>query len=193
MKVSRFAKCVLFLVLTAVSFGVSVYLQLQMHKPGLLEKSYYTMNTYIFITAIALIGSGIYSIQSYTRSHREHLTDSVIFIIFGLVLLIEFVMIWIFFGGLDKTFDESAYVAVNVNIAVLSILPILFWIRAVVLAFSLQEPSRSKRVGVRLCCVILLAAMIAAMCFGGMFHMMRFTGDPSEDVSTESMIDTETY
>ena len=48
-----------------------------------MEEAYVRSNVLLFLTAAVLLGVGVYSLMSYTRRHRQHVWDSVFFLVIG--------------------------------------------------------------------------------------------------------------
>lgn len=183
MKLTRFAKAILYILLTAVLLALSSVFQTAMHTEGKLEEHYFQSNSFLFIFAAVLLGSAVYAYLSYTRRHREHLSDNLILFAVGLALMVTVVTVVLSYGGLEGPFTESGYTAVNINIIVLSVLPLPFWIRAGVLAFSTREDSRIRRRIVQTGFFLLTAAVIVLAATGCMWRMERYTQDGGYDTS----------
>lgn len=130
----------MYLVFTTGLFLLSVFFTAGIHNPGHLEQNYFRSTSYLFILAAVLIGGAIYSYQAYTRKYREHAWDSLLLLVTGLALMGTVLFIILYYGGLEGTFTESGYTAANVNIVVLAMLPLPFFVRTAVLVLSLQEP-----------------------------------------------------
>lgn len=182
-KITRFAKSIVYLVFTTGLLLLSVFFTAGIHNTEQLEQNYFRSTSYLFILAAVLIGAAIYSYQAYTRKYREHVWDSLLLLVTGLVLMGAVLFIILYYGGLEGTFTESGYTAANVNIVVLAMLPLPFFVRTVVLAFSLQEPRRGRRLGVQIACAVLLAGMILTFALGGLLGMVRYTGTDTGDGS----------
>lgn len=176
MKVTRFAKSIVYLVFTTGLFLLSVFFTTGIHNSEHLEQNYFRSTSYLFILAAVLIGGAIYSYQAYTRKYREHAWDSLLLLLTGLALMGTVLFIILYYGGLEGTFTESGYTASNVNIVVLAMLPLPFFVRTAVLVLSLQEPRRGRRLIVQIACAALLVGMILAFALGGLLDMVRYTG-----------------
>lgn len=122
MNISRFAKAIAYECLTALLLVISVLFQAAMHTEGQMEEAYVRSNVLLFLTAAVLLGVGVYSLMSYTRRHRQHVWDSVFFLVIGFAFMIAAVMTIVNFGGLEGTFTESGYTAMNVNVVLLTAL-----------------------------------------------------------------------
>ena len=183
MRITRFAKSIVYLVFTTGLFLLSVFFTAGIHNAEHLEQNYFRSTSYLFILAAVLIGGAIYSYQAYTRKFREHAWDSLLLLVTGLVLMGIVLFIILYYGGLEGTFTESGYTAANVNLVVLAVLPLPFFVRTAVLALSLQEPRRGRRLGVQIACVVLLAGIIVAFALGGLLGMVRYTGTETGDGS----------
>lgn len=174
MNISRFAKAVAYECLTALLLVVSAIFQTAMHTKGQMEEAYVRSNVLLFLAAAVLLGVGVYSLMSYTRRHRQHVWDSVFFLVIGFVFMVAAVMTIVNFGGLEGTFTESGYTAMNVNVVLLTALPAPFWIRSVILACSTREKSAGKRIGVLAGAVALAAAMAVLIGTGHMLKIEKY-------------------
>ena len=177
MNITRFAKSIAYLAAAALLIAVSVFFQVGMHSEGGPEASYFRSNTFLFVVAIGCIGTGVYSYIGYVRRHREHALDSLFLLLVGLAVLIASILVFLNFGGLAGTFDKAGYTAVNINIVALTLLPIPFLIRGLVLAFSTREVSRARRLSVQLAALLVTAGFLLSLAMGGMMRTMRY--DPS--------------
>lgn len=177
MTISRFAKSIAYLAAAALLLLLSVIFQVGMHNEGGPETSYFRSNTFLFVVAIACIGTGVYSYIGYVRRHREHALDSLFLLLIGLVLLVSCILVFLNFGGLIGSFDQEGYTAVNINIIVLTVLPLPFLIRGLVLAFSTREDSRARRLGVQIAALLIIAGFVLSLAVGGTMRTMQY--DPS--------------
>lgn len=90
------------------------------------------------------------SVRGYTRiSARSaasgHALDSLFLLLVGLVFLIARIVVFLLFGGLEGDFAEEGYTAVNINIVLLTALPVPF-LSGVGTGLSTREDSRTRRV-----------------------------------------------
>lgn len=177
MKLTRFAKAILYLAFTALLLLISTLFHAAMHSEGGLEEGYFRSNSYLFILAAVLLGTAVYSYAAYTRRHSEHRTDSLLFFLVGLALMVTVIFAILQYGGLEGFFEESGYTAANINIVVLTALPLPFLIRAVVLACSTGETSRARRLGAAIAAVVLVAAAVVLVAVGGLARPMRYVED----------------
>ncbi len=174
MNISRFAKSIAYLTGAALLLLLSVVFQIGMHSEAGPETSYFQSNTFLFVVAVACIGTGVYSYIGYVRRHREHALDSLFLLLVGLVFLIASILVFLNFGGLAGSFAEEGYTAVNINIVLLTVLPVPFLIRGMVLAFSTREDSRARRMGVQIAALLITAGLVLSLALGGMMRMMRY-------------------
>lgn len=179
MKISRCTKAVIYQIAAIVLTGVTVYFLLPMRSEEGLEAAYFRSNTFLFVSAAVLLGTGIYTLLSYTRRHREHLPDSVLLLLTGLVLMIMSVATIFVFGGLDSPFTESGYTAANVNIITLSMLPFPFFIRGLVLSFGRSAEQPANRRAAFAAGILAAAAIVLAVLFGGLFRLVEYRQNPS--------------
>lgn len=177
MKISRFVKSICYLCLTAVLLAVSTSVQLSMRREGGLESAYFMSNTYLFITAIVLLGTAVYSYRSYTRRHREHVRDSLFLLVMGLATMVAALVGWVGFGGLGEDFAETGYTAANLNVIVMTLLPLPPLIRAFLLAYSREN--RRRRVSL-IACTIVAAVYAVIIAAGGMLRMVYYE-EPTYD------------
>lgn len=186
MKISRYAKSLVYIIFTLIFLALSTYFQVAMHKNGL-ENVYFKSDFYIFITAIACIGTAVYSYRSFTKRHREHAGDSLFLFIVGLALVAAAVFDIVNFGGLGDTFDVSGYTAANLNIVLMTVMPVPFFIRGLCLALSKREDNRTLRGAALAFCAFAAAAYILSIAFGGMMRMVNYSGSSSESSSSETL------
>ncbi len=184
MKISRFLKTILYLVLTAILLGISTSLQLAFHRQESLAAAYFQSNLYLFIMAAACLGTAVYSYRAYTRRHREHAADSLFLLLLGIVLMVAAVLTMVSFGGLGEEFTKTGYTAANVNIVLMSALPLPFLIRAIVLAVSCGRHEPSRRTPALIACGVVAAAYVLCLALGGMMRMVRY--DPQSPYTSFS-------
>lgn len=189
MKISRYAKSIVYMVFALIFVVLSTYFQVAMHRNGL-EEIYFKTNAYIFITAIACIGTAVYSYRSYTKRHREHVRDSLFLFIVGLVLMTAAVLCIVNFGGIGDTFNAGGYTAANVNIVLMTVMPAPFFIRGLFLALSKREENRRLHGASLAFCAIVTAAYLLSVALGGMMRMVYYSGSAS-DISSVSEVDEE--
>lgn len=185
MKISRYAKSLVYMIFTLIFLALSTYFQVAMHKNGL-ENVYFKSVFYIFITAIACIGTAVYSYRSFTKRHREHAGDSLFLLIIGLALVAAAVFVIVNFGGLGDIFDASGYTAANLNIVLMTVMPVPFFIRGLCLALSKREENRGLRGAALAFCAVAAAAYILSIAVGGMMRMVHYSGSSSESSSSET-------
>lgn len=174
MKVSRFAKTILYLVFTAVLLLISTLFHVAMHSEGGLEEGYFRSNSYLFIMAAVLLGTAVYSYAAYTRRRREHLVDSLLFFFVGFALMVTVIFSILHYGGLEGSFDQSGYTAANINVVVLTALPLPFLIRTVVLACSTGDGNRARRLGAMIAAGLLVVAAVVLVALGGLARTLRY-------------------
>jgi len=175
MHISRFAKTVTYLVATALLLALAGWFQVGFHADVGPEEAYFRANTVLFWIAVACLGTAVYSYRAYTRRHREHAVDSLLLLVTGGLLLIAETAVLLLFGGLTTPFGQSGYTATNLQMLLLAVLPLPFFIRTVVLAFGRREISRpAARRGVRIACVTLAIAMAGLLVFGGLLRFVHY-------------------
>ena len=176
MNITRFAKAITYAVLTALLLVLSGCFQAAMHTQGGLEEGYFRSVTFLFVTAAALLGIGAYTLLSYTRRHKEHRGDSLLFLLIGLALMVLVVVLVLQFGGLEGEFDEAGHTAANVVIIALTVLPVPFWLRTLVLACTLRDGGKSRRAAMLAAAGLLLAAFVILSATGVTMRMVRYEG-----------------
>lgn len=184
MKLSRFAKGILYLAVTAVMAIISALLQGYMLSEGNLETGYFRSDLILFILAAVLMGIGAYSFLSYTRRHREHRADSLYLFLTGAALMVLTIVVFLQFGGMEGEFTESGYTAANVNIGVLSALPLPFLARAVYLAFTLREAGPGRRLGLLIACGAVALTLVVLAATGGLMRLVKYEGEPESSYGT---------
>ncbi|MDD3693619.1 MAG: hypothetical protein PHX02_06945 [Oscillospiraceae bacterium] len=180
MGVSRFVKAILYLAAAALLLAVSVYFQHSMRTQGGLEAAYFRSCTYLYLVSFAIAGIGLYSYLSYSRKHREYAADSIFLLLLGLTLIFLSILNIIKFGGLYAPFGNEGFFAANVNIIVLSLMPLPFFVRGFILAISKEQgkPGRLKRAAL-IISALTAAVYIAAAVSGGIFRLVYFDTDHS--------------
>lgn len=189
MTISRFAKTIVYLIGTAALTLLSAYFVSPMYSAETLEAGYFRSIGFLFAAACALLGVALYSYRAYTRRYREHRTDSLLCLIVGIVYMIAAIAVILLFGGLEGTFDESAYAAVNVNSMLLSVLPVPFLIRTLVLSLTTHEESRGRRAGVLAGTVLLIGLYVSLVATGHMMRTVSYTvPDEPEELSDTQFV-----
>ena len=80
------------------------------------------------------------------------------------------------FGGLEGEFDEAGHTAANVVIIALTVLPVPFWLRTLVLACTLRDGGKSRRAAMLAAAGLLLAAFVILSATGVTMRMVRYEG-----------------
>lgn len=189
MRVSRFLKLVLYLVLALALTIFSTMLQRAFQNTETLSSAYSQSNLYLFVVAAACLGTAAYSYRAYTRRHREHASDSLFLLIVGIVLMIASIITTVSFGGLEEEFTQIGYTAANVNILLTTFLPLPFLVRALVLAASCSRHEPSRRVPAFVACGIVLVVYLLSLTLGGMMHMVHYTEMPPDSSASSSISD----
>ena len=184
MKITRLAKGIAYLVGAVILTSISVAMQAAMHTEGSVEENYFRSDGVLFLLAATVLGIGVYSWLAYTRRHKEHQRDSLFLILTGLALMLLTIFVVVNYGGMEGTFDQSGHTAVNLNIVLLSALPLPFLIRAVVLAVGAGEENASGRKGLLIACGMVTAALLLLMFTGGLMKMTSY--DPGTTESSDS-------
>ena len=180
MQISRWIKAVVYEALTALLLIAAVVVQTQFYTAAETVSVYIRVNLWMFLAAACLMGVGVYSYMSYSRRRAEHRMDSLFLLLTGLVLMGMVVFALVQYGGLAGHMTDSICTAVNITQVLLLALPVAFWVRSVVLAFSTREEKRGKRLGVQIASVLLAAAAIILLAAGRMMTLME-----PEQVRTE--------
>lgn len=191
MRITRFAKAIVYECFTALLIVLSFVFQNGLQNPEQMEIAYSRSNWFLFITAAVLLGVGVYSLMSYTSRHREHILDSVFFIVIGVFYMVAAMIVFLTYGGLEGTFTQSGYTAANINLVLLSALPAPFLVRTIVLVFSTREKSVARRTVVQIVCGLLAAALVALILTGRYMHMLTYV-EPAESQGIDAD-DTDPY
>ena len=183
MNISRFGKMWAYLAVTVILTAISTGLQLGMHKEGGLEPSYFQSNMVLFLVGIACTGTAVYSYRSYSRRYREHIWDSLFLLIVGLIYLMASIVMFFLFGGLGNEFTQGGYDAANINIVLLTLLPVPFLIRGILLALSTREARASRRLTAGIAALAVTVGFVACVALGGMLRMVRYTEESESNPS----------
>ncbi|HJD24091.1 MAG TPA: hypothetical protein H9694_08100 [Firmicutes bacterium] len=186
MHISRFLKTVLYAALALVLTFVSTMLQLGFQSPDTLSGAYFQSDLYLFVAAAACLGTAVYSYRAYTSRHREHTSDSLFLLIVGIALMIAAVVTVVSFGGLGEEFTQTGYTAANVNILLMTALPLPFLIRAFVLAASCGRHEPSRRIPAVVVCGVATLALILSIALGGMMRLIHYSGSAEEGSAYDS-------
>mgnify|MGYP000935704329 CR=1 FL=1 len=179
MCVSRFVKAILYLAAAALLLAVSVYFQGSMRTQGGLETAYFRSCTYLYLVSFIIAGIGLYSYLSYSRKHREYAADSIFLLLFGLTLIFLSVLIIFKFGGLYSPFNNEGFIAANVNIVALSLMPLPFFIRGFTLALSKEQGKPKLKRAALILSTLIAALYIVVAVSGGIFRLVYFDTDHS--------------
>ena len=169
MKITRFGKAVAYLAATAVLFVISVLLMRDIHNMESMVDAYLRSDFYLFILSAAFLGTAVYSYMAYTRRHREHRGDSLFLLILGIITMVTTIILVLQYGGLNENKLDSALAAVNLNLVLLSVIPAVFLVRAIVLAFT----SEKGKPGLLVASIVLLVIMVTGIVAGGLLNMVR--------------------
>lgn len=173
---TNYGKSWLYTVGSALLMGLSAYYQWRLHDPAGPGDGYFALHRVMLVLSFVLIGVAVYAYMAYARRSRRHGRDRLLLLLSGLGLLAMTLVIWIGFGGVQEPFDAAGYTAVNLQIVTMTLLPVPFWIRGLVLACSHGvEDRRQRRVGkvISLIAALLMVVLIAT---GGMMRLMYYEG-----------------
>ena len=184
MRISRFLKSILYLVLALALTVVSLLLQRGFQDAETLSAAYFQSDLYLFVMAAACLGTAVYSYRAYTSRHREHASESLFLLLVGIVLMIAAVVAVVGFGGLGEEFTEIGYTAANVNIVLTSALPLPFLIRAYVLTGSCCRHEPSRRLPALIACGVVTLVYLLGLAAGGMMRMVHYQGPSSGEESS---------
>lgn len=176
MKITRFGKAVAYLVASAALFAISAVLMHDMHGTQDMAAAYLRSDLYLFVLSAAFLGTSAYSYMAYTRRHREHRGDSLFCLLLGIVTMVLTIVVVVKYGGINADKMESALTAINLNLVLLAVIPAVFLIRAVVLAFT----SEKGRPGLLISCGVLLLVMVVIIFSCGLMGMVREEDLPAQ-------------
>lgn len=166
MRVTRWGKAIGYLLATVGLMTASGILQQPMHTEAGLVAGYFRIVGYLFVFACCLLGACLYSYRAYTRRHREHLWDNLFLLLIGLGVMMAVLALFLQYGGMGEDITEHSYAAANACVILLSLLPIPFIIRTLVLAFTSEQPKPAARRTVQLLAVVLVLAWIVLVVSG---------------------------
>ncbi len=168
----RFA---VYAVLTAMSAVLAAVFVFGMHSADGPEDAYFGAGRYLLIASAVLLGGGIVFYREYGKKHPAFTADTWLVTTVGAVMLVCWVALWLSYGGLQPPFVLSAYIAINLRIALLSLLPLPFAVRLFTLIPARGNATKRFRTavwGVSLCLAVGLIALIA---LGGLWAMLPMT------------------
>ena len=174
MTLSRFAKSLMYTVGAAALAVVSAVYQGKLHADAGPESAYFAVHRLLFLLAVVMMGVGVYSFLSCTRKQRRHRIDSGMLLATGVGIMAVTLALWIGFGGVQEPFDATGYTAVNIQIVTLTLLPVPFWIRGLVLACTTHEDVPAKRWIAKIASLAVAVLMVVMIAAGGMMRMMYF-------------------
>jgi hypothetical protein len=190
--ISRLAKGIVYLLTAALLTLLAVIFQSGMHNANGPEEAYFQSVSYLFILAAVLLGIGVYSFLSYTRRKRDHRFDSLYLVIVGGITMAGAVILLVNYGGLQSPFDEAGYLAANLSMTLMSVLPLPFLARAGVLAFSSETKRGMARLILRCACGVLAALLILLTAAGMLMRMVRYSEPaPANPFNEENIEDFE--
>lgn len=117
---------------------------------------------YLFAAGCITMGVGVYSYRSYTKTHREHRADSLLWTLTGLVTVIAFIVLFLGYGGLDAMLDSTAYAVRNALSMLVSALPLPFLVRGWVISAARRTRFRralTAAVAVEAVALVVLAVL----------------------------------
>lgn len=172
---SRFVKSIVYAVLTAILITVSAVLSVRLGNVKWMEDTYFGTNLYWIITAVVLLGGGVFCYREYAKKNPEHHPDVWLFVTIGAVLLLGWIVMFFRYGGLVVgNFGETAYTAVNINRLVMWGMPLPFLVRLTVLAMSTRmECVRHRRIA-QVIAVVMIVAFVAVTISCDMVKMLRY-------------------
>ena len=168
MKITRAAKAVVYLVCALLLLVLSIWLQSRLHNLDTMQAAYFRANTCLLAGGVVLTGVAAYSWRAYTRRHSEHRVDSLFLLIAGLLILISGLFSALSFGGLSDIADNRWISAVNLNIVFLSLFPVPFFARSLVLSAKNENTSPIVRRGIPVLCAG-VAVLCVVLCAVGIF------------------------
>lgn len=180
MKISKFAKSIVYLVAGVILLALSLWFQASLHGEDGLETHYFQSDAYLFILAAVFMGVGAYSYMAYTRRMKEHRGDSLFLFVTGLVLMAVAVSAIVMYGGLEGSFDESGYTAANFNIVILTLTPLPCLLRGAVLAIGAGRSNPAGRLVVLIITGVVLLAMLVLAFSGNLMQMAQYVESSQE-------------
>lgn len=126
----------------------------------------------LFVAACTILGVGVYSLVTYARRHPEQRGESWFLLALGGVTLILAVVVIGRFGGMsDGNFGDSSYTAINLNLILFGLLPLPFWVRAVIAALGVK--TRSHRMAAWSAVAVAMVVFLAFVMSGRLLHTVR--------------------
>ena len=173
MKITRSVKVIVYLVCALLMLAMSIWVQSRFHNSETMHAAYFFANAYLLIGGVVLTGVAAYSWGAYTRRHSEHVVDSLFLLVVGLLVLVSGLFSVLSFGGLSDVSDNRWISAVNLDIVFLSLFPIPFFGRSLVLCIKNEEALPVLRRGVPILCAGVIVLYVVLCCAGVFARYIR--------------------
>lgn len=168
----RFA---VYAVLSAVSAVLAAVFVFGMHGADGPEDAYFGAGRYLLAAAAILFSGGIVFYREYAKQHPAFASDAWLTIAVGVVTLVCCLILWLSYGGLQPPFALTAYMAINLRIGLLSLLPLPFTVRLFTLIPTRGNATKGFRTAVWSVSLCLAAGLIVLTVCGGLWSMLPMT------------------
>ena len=166
---SRFAKWIVYAVLTALLCGISVWAQAGPFTDPDPSAGFVRGVLVLFAVGIILLGTGLFLRKG---------TDALFFDIVGGITLLAGIILFLRFGGMEDATAVGGDTAINLLSCLWTALPAAFLIRALVIALSTRDDRRACRRIAGWVTAVLVAGFIALLVTG---NMLRFVHNEKEE------------
>ncbi len=170
---TRFVRTWVYGIWTTGLIGLSAWLQAQIHSSAGPETGFRHAVVALFLLAFCLVGVTLYLRMTTARERPEIKREIWLGFTVGLALLCVMVVCFVLYGNLPDTFPKEGYIAANLLIVVLSLLPLPFVVRTDVLALTTEETPPRRRIAWCVGGVVTLAYILLIAC-GGMLRLLTY-------------------
>lgn len=165
----RFA---VYALLAAISAALSAVFVCGIHSPDGPEDGYFGGGRYLLIAALVLLGGGIVFYREYAKQHPAFRGDALLVTVTGAVLLLCFSVLWVSYGALQPPFAVNAYMAVNLRVVLLSLLPLPFTVRLFTLIPARGNATQRFRHVAWTVALLLVLGLVVLTVLGGSWAML---------------------
>jgi len=174
---SRWIRAIVYAVGAGLLLALSVHYQLSMRTTGGLESGYFHSLAFLFVSAVAFLGTGVYMWRDISRRRPAFRSDARFLLLTGLAGALVAIGIIVGYGGVETPFEEAGFTAASLSMLAMSVLPLPPLVRGAVLALGRPDdgdPHRPLRLASRVVCALTAAAYLTALIGGGTWRVVRY-------------------